>query len=90
MNTKEEKLLKALGDKIREIRIAELLVSQEVMAANCGITQHQLSLIERGMVESRILTLRKISGGSYLSLSKLLDIDLHRFDNKYFPEGEMF
>ena len=90
MSTQEEKLLQALGDKIREVRISELLVPQEVMAVNCGITQRHLSLIEKGLIECRILTLRKISSGSHLPLSKLLDIDLYKFDKKYFPEGEMF
>jgi predicted transcriptional regulator len=74
MSEMEKTLLRKLGDRVREIRITELLLTQEEMGANCGLTQNQISLIESGLVDTRLFTLYKICLCSHHTLSSLLNI----------------
>ena len=87
---KEKFLLEALGNRIRDIRINNLLLSQRAMAINCGLITHHLSLIETGKKRINIITLRKIAVVCHMSLSELLDFDLWTPDEMHFPKGERF
>jgi len=90
MDAREAFLLKAIEDRVKELRITELLLTQEEMAANCGLTQYQLSLIENGKVNSKILTLRRISEGCHISLSDLFNFSLWSEKEIFYPKDERF
>lgn len=72
MNTKEEKYLKKLGDRIQKLRIARG-VDQNSFAEKYGISRTQLYMIENGKTNPRLLTLQKIANGLEVNLSELLE-----------------
>lgn len=53
-------LLRAVGDEIRERRLAKGL-SQEVLAARGGLHRNFIGLIERGQRNSTLLTLEAVA-----------------------------
>jgi transcriptional regulator with XRE-family HTH domain len=67
-----ETFQKKLGVKIREIR-SSLGYSQEGFADACGLHRTHVSLLERGRLDVKLSTLRKLSGVLKTSLSELLD-----------------
>jgi len=90
MDAKEKFILEAFGQRITEIRISELQVSQEQMAINCGIHPQHLSLIVHGQKNISLITLRRLAFGSHQSVSQLCNFKLSLSENKYFDEGELF
>ena len=72
VNTKEEKYLKNLGDRIQKMRIAKGL-EQKPFASYCRISRTQLYMIESGKTNPRLLTLQKIAIGLEVSVSELLE-----------------
>lgn len=72
MNTKEEKYLKKLGDRIQKLRIARG-VDQNSFAEKYEISRTQLYMIENGKTNPRLMTLLKIANGLEVDLSELLN-----------------
>lgn len=72
MNTKEEKYLKKLGIRIKELREKKEL-DQKAFAFECELGRTQLHMIENGKTNPRLLTLMKIANALEISLSNLLD-----------------
>jgi len=62
----------AIGDKVRSLRKG-LGLSQEAFADHCGINRGHMGQIERGQKDVQISTLRKISRGFGMTVSKFLD-----------------
>ncbi|WP_329807192.1 helix-turn-helix domain-containing protein [Flavobacterium facile] len=60
LNEKEIKLIKSVGQKIRERR-NELNLSQEILSFDANIPKNQIGRIERGEINTSIATLYKIS-----------------------------
>ncbi|MGN6647328.1 MAG: helix-turn-helix domain-containing protein [Cytophaga sp.] len=73
MNTKEEKYLRFLGQKIQKLR-EEKEMDQKAFAFECEIGRTQLHMIENGKTNPRLLTLIKIAGGLEISVHELLKI----------------
>ncbi len=73
MNTKEEKYLKKLGTRIKELR-EEKGLDQKAFAFDCEIGRTQLHMIENGKTNPRLGTLIKIAGGLEISLPELFDL----------------
>ncbi|MEO8209733.1 MAG: helix-turn-helix transcriptional regulator [bacterium] len=68
----EEKILKKLGKIISKIR-KEKNLSQEKLAFASGMSSNHIGEIERGNVNSSIVTVYKISKALNIKLSKLLE-----------------
>lgn len=62
---------KDLGAKVREIR-SSLGYSQEGFAGACGLHRTHVSLLERGRLDLKLSTLRKVAEILKVSLSELL------------------
>lgn len=60
------------GEKIRELRKKRKL-SQESLAARCGVSQSSISAIEKGLNSPTIGTLRIIAKGLRVPLADLTD-----------------
>ncbi|UII32324.1 helix-turn-helix domain-containing protein [Fulvivirga ulvae] len=73
MNTKEQKYLSKLGEKIRKLR-EEKHYEQKAFAFDHEIGRTQLYMIENGKTNPRLLTLMKIANGLDISLSELLNL----------------
>jgi len=67
----EIKLLKQLGQRIREIRKSRKL-SQEELAEICGFDRTYISLLERGKRNLRLINLLKLSRGLGIPVEELL------------------
>lgn len=74
MSLSEEEYRKRLGKKIEEIRISKDLGVRE-FALIADIEHHQLINIEKGRVDIRLKTLRKIANGFEIKAMELLDIE---------------
>ncbi|WP_430411558.1 helix-turn-helix domain-containing protein [Kordia sp.] len=72
MNTKEEKYLKNLGERIKTLRELKGF-DQKSFAFHFGISRTQLYTIENGKTNPRLLTLQKIADGLEVDLSFLLE-----------------
>ena len=55
----EIELIKSVGEKIRQKRI-ELNLSQELLSYDANVPRNQVGRIERGEINTSILTLHKI------------------------------
>lgn len=58
-NNDEIELIKSIGEKIRIKRI-ELNLSQEILSFDANIPRNQIGRIERGEINTSIITLHKI------------------------------
>ncbi len=67
-----EKILLALGDRMRLLRKKTGNISQEGFADHCGLHRTAVSLLERGKRVPSLRTLITISSGFGISLSELL------------------
>lgn len=61
-----------LGSRIREIRKSKKL-SMESLAAELEIDYRQLGRIERGEINTTVLSLKKIADVLQISMSEILD-----------------
>lgn len=68
----ENKLLKKLGSTISRIR-KEKKMSQEKLAFASGLSSNHIGEIERGNMNSSIITIYKIAKALNTKLSKLLE-----------------
>lgn len=74
MSISDEEFKKRLGKKIESLRVAKNLGVRE-FALIADIEHHQLINIEKGRVDIRLKTLRKIAEGFSLSSKDLLDFE---------------
>jgi DNA-binding XRE family transcriptional regulator len=74
VNAKEEKYLKKLGLKIKNLRESKS-IDQKAFAFDCEIARTQLYMIENGKTNPRITTLIKIANTLEITLSDLLLIE---------------
>lgn len=72
INVKNKKLIKALGNRIRELRTGKGL-SQEELSNEADIPLSQIGRIERGETNPTISTLFVISEALGTNLTSLLD-----------------
>lgn len=72
INVKNKKLVKALGERIRTLRL-ELQISQEELANEADIPLSQIGRIERGETNPTISTLFVIAEALKIDLSILLN-----------------
>lgn len=70
----EQQLYIRIGDKIKEIKTAKAMTSQE-LAAKCNFEKSNLSRIEAGKTNITIKTLYKISKALGVKIKDLLDIE---------------
>lgn len=71
-NSDMESFKTELGERIRKLREAKKFGVRE-FALLADIEHHQLINIEKGRVDMRISTLRKIAGSLSMTLSELVD-----------------
>ncbi|MCZ2076624.1 MAG: helix-turn-helix domain-containing protein [Bryobacterales bacterium] len=67
----QDNFLKRLGSQVREARKAQGF-SQEGFADACSLHRTHISLLERGLIDVKIMTLKKVAGVLKVSLSELL------------------
>jgi transcriptional regulator with XRE-family HTH domain len=67
IENEEKVIIKTLGEKIRKRRL-ELNLSQELLSFDSNIPRNQIGRIERGEINTSIITLYR--------LSKVLKIDM--------------
>ena len=70
LENEEVKLLKLVGDRIRQIRI-ELNLSQETLSYDANIPRNQIGRIERGEISTSITTLYKICKALKIEIKEL-------------------
>lgn len=67
-------LLKAIGSNIRQLR-KKLNLSQEILSFDADIPRNQIGRIERGQINTSVITLLKISKALKVNLHDLILID---------------
>jgi transcriptional regulator with XRE-family HTH domain len=72
---RNEKVIKALGKKIRSVR-QEKNMSMEELAYSTGIEYSQLSRIELGQVNTSVSHVAAIAETLKISISRLFDFDV--------------
>ncbi len=75
ISVKNKKLVKAVGERIRQLRL-ELAISQEELANEADIPLSQIGRIERGETNPTISTLYVIAEALKIDLKTLLDIKI--------------
>ncbi|WGQ10776.1 helix-turn-helix transcriptional regulator [Pedobacter gandavensis] len=76
-NVRNENIIKALGDHVRELRNNKKL-SMEKLAELSGIDYRQLSYIELGQTDPSLSTLCALCNGLEISLAELMDTETLR------------
>lgn len=76
-NVRNEIIIKALGDRVRELRNNKKL-SMEKLAELSGIDYRQLSYIELGQTDPSLSTLYALCSGLEISLTELMDTETLR------------
>jgi transcriptional regulator with XRE-family HTH domain len=66
-----KEILVLFGRRVRARRI-ELGLSQEVLAANCGLDRTYISMVERGVRNPSLLNIEKLAHGLDSTVSELL------------------
>ena len=72
VNTIEDKYVKSIGARIKELREAKGL-DQKSFAFYCEIGRTQLHMIENGKTNPRLSTLMKIATALEISVSQLVE-----------------
>lgn len=67
----EIKFIKSIGEKIRQKRI-ELNLSQEVLSYDANIPRNQIGRIERGEINTSIITLDRICKALNTDIKEIL------------------
>ncbi|MET3981725.1 transcriptional regulator with XRE-family HTH domain [Mucilaginibacter sp. UYP25] len=76
-NVRNEIIIKALGDRVRELRNNKKL-SMEKLAELSGIDYRQLSYIELGQTDPSLSTLYALCSGLEMPLTELMDTETLR------------
>lgn len=66
----EIKLIQSVGEKIRNRRL-EINLSQEILCYDANIPRNQVGRIERGEINTTIVTLHKICKALKMDISEL-------------------
>lgn len=70
-NFEEIEVIKSIGERIRQKRI-ELNLSQETLSYDANIPRNQIGRIERGEINTTIITLHKICKALQINIKELL------------------
>ena len=73
-NNRDDKLLKKLGERIRQLRKSKNMTQVELAVA-CNNYAEQIGRIERGKLNVSISTLKMIGKALNVKLSVLVDVD---------------
>jgi transcriptional regulator with XRE-family HTH domain len=76
-NVRNEIIIKALGDRVRELRSNKKL-SMEKLAELSGIDYRQLSYIELGQTDPSLSTLYALCNGLEMPLTELMNTETLR------------
>ncbi len=71
----DKKLLRKVGEKIRNYRI-EVGLSQEKLSFECNLDRTYIGSVERGERNIAIINLNKLATALNVSISKLLEIEV--------------
>ncbi len=77
MKSTEKKILKNIGNEIKRLRKNQN-ISQQQLAFEAEVPTNQIGRIERGEINTTIITLYKISTVINLSLSNILKDELFK------------
>lgn len=69
-NFEEIEVIKSIGERIRQKRI-ELNLSQETLSYDANIPRNQIGIIERGEINTTIITLHKICKALQINIKEL-------------------
>lgn len=69
-NFEEIEVIKSIGERIRQKRI-ELNLSQETLSYDANIPRNQIGRIERGEINTTIITLHKICKALQINIKEL-------------------
>ena len=69
-NFEEIQVIKSIGERIRQKRI-ELNLSQETLSYDANIPRNQIGRIERGEINTTIITLHKICKALQINIKEL-------------------
>lgn len=72
MQSDTAKFQKALGARVRELRLARKF-SQESFADACGLHRTHISLLERGRINVKVNTIRQVAHVLKISMSELFE-----------------
>ena len=75
INVKNKKLVKAIGERVRDLRIKNKM-SQEALANEADVPLSQIGRIERGENNPTISTLHVLATALGIDLKTLLDIKI--------------
>lgn len=70
---KEPPILKLVGENIRKMRVVKRY-SQEELSLEADIPKNQVGRIERGEINTTLLTLQKISIALGVSIKDIVDV----------------
>ncbi len=70
-NNDEIELIKSIGEKIKARRL-EMNLSQEILSFDANIPRNQIGRIERGEINTSILTLHKICKALNIEIKEIL------------------
>ncbi|MFA6083420.1 helix-turn-helix domain-containing protein [Mucilaginibacter sp.] len=73
-NVRNEPVIKALGQRVRQLRIQKKL-SMEKLAELCDIDYRQISYVELGQTDASISTISALCKGLEITLAELMDAD---------------
>ena len=71
LENEEKEIIKTLGEKIRKRRL-ELNLSQELLSFDSNIPRNQIGRIERGEINTSIITLYRLCKVLKINISELL------------------
>ena len=69
---RDDKYLKALGKRIRTIRLQKELSTYE-LSYTSNVSRSQINAIERGQINTTICTLKALADALEMNLTELLD-----------------
>lgn len=81
INVKNEKVIKAFGVRLREVRLS-LEISQEELANNADIPISQVGRIERGETNPTISTIHVLAIALKTTMAELLNIEIEKIRKK--------
>lgn len=65
----------ALAKNLKKIRKEEMKETQAVFASGCGISEEEISLMERKKADPKLSTLKNIAAYTNYSVSELLKVE---------------
>lgn len=81
INVKNEKVIKAFGVRLREVRLS-LGISQEELANNADIPISQVGRIERGETNPTISTIHVLAIALKTTMAELMNFEIEKIRKK--------